>query len=197
MPPSVHIYKTYIPQAKSPHLPSILPSTLHTAIPAPHVPAPSEISNPPIITPISRRPRTPPPKGFILRPTHLARLGINIALKLWRRPSPHIRMKLLSPLNRLTIFKSNLRALGRRRVGRLVNLGSGWRGGGGGRGGGVRGLIDAHTDVWLGCRRFDVLFGRAEGACALALELFEEFLLGFGEARGCWAGAKGCLCVSG
>jgi hypothetical protein len=80
----------------------------------------------------------------------------------------------------------------------LVDLGSGWRGGGGGRRGRVWRLVDAHADVWLGWRRFnDVLFGGAEGACALALELFEEFLLGFGEAWGCWAGAKGCLGMSG
>jgi hypothetical protein len=78
----------------------------------------SEISNPSVITPIPSCSIAPPPKRFILRPPNLARLGINIALKLRGRPSPHIRMELLSLLNLLAIFKSYFRS----RVRRLVDL---------------------------------------------------------------------------
>lgn len=53
----------------------------------------------------------PPPQWFVLGPAYLASLGVNVALKLWWRPPPQIRMKLLSPLNLFAILKPDFRPI--------------------------------------------------------------------------------------
>ena len=79
--------------------------------------------------------RTPPPQRLILRPTHLAGLGINIALELRRRAPPHIRMELLALPDLLAILESDLWF---RRIGRLVDFHpDGWLRRGLGIGGGL------------------------------------------------------------
>ena len=110
--------------------------------------------------------RTPPPQRLILRPTNLAGLGINIALKLRRRAPPHIRMELLALPDLLAVLEADLWF---RRIGRLV---------------------DFHSDGWLRCGLGvggGLGLGLREGAGALLLQLFEELLFFFGQAG--WAGA--------
>jgi hypothetical protein len=68
-----------------------------------------KIRNPPIITPIPL-----PPQRLILRPAHLARLGINIALELRRRTPPHIRVELVALWDWFGVPAA--------RVGRLIDL---------------------------------------------------------------------------
>lgn len=58
----------------------------------PRAPHRSEIGGSPVVAPFSTG---SPSQGLILRPSHLARLRIDVSFELRRRPSSYVRMQLL------------------------------------------------------------------------------------------------------
>jgi len=79
----------------------------------------SKVRHPPVITPI---PTISPPQRFVLRPTNLSRLGVDIALEFRWCTSSHVGMKLFALFDLLAILKPHLYPRLWRRVGRLVDL---------------------------------------------------------------------------
>lgn len=120
-----------------------------------------KVRHPAIIAPI---PLPTPPQRLILRPSHLARLGIRIALELWRRATKQALIE-----RRSLVYLNRIR---RTRRSRRSRRGSGC-------------CVARSFGRGRSLRRSYFLEGGRYGGCAL--EAFEFGLLGGGEFGGGWA----------
>jgi hypothetical protein len=135
-----------------------------------------EIRHPPVITPI---PCAPPPQRLVLRPAHLARLGVLLPFKLGRRALAHPRAQ--RSRRDLFFYFLCLRLYRRRR--RCTRR---------------RGDVPRRGQRDLGVVYWDVVV-RGEGGFGGALETLEFGLLVGGQARGGGCGLEkgggGCQAV--